>query len=171
MLSKPTNIQIADAVHIGQTTSPPRLNIHIIFTNADGTRHALSATEQLGYGLDVCVNLLVAQVVPYPLPLDEPDISSAFTRQHLLKLVARAESEIQVRIQLCRDRVSAIRAALPPKSIVLIGDHYRRWWPCPGARLAKQLRRDGHKVILVDSGAPLSELLKHEHPDFIQRIS
>ncbi len=175
MTSNSPNVLIAEAVHTGQTNPPPRLNLHVIFTNPAGTRCALSATEKFGEGLDICVNLVVAQVVPYPLPLDEPDISRAFTTRHLLQLVAAAESDIRVRVQLCRDRTSAILAALPPRSIVLIGDRGRRWWPGPGERLARRLRRDGHKVILIDSRHPsqaaalvqFNELQKHEYSDTV----
>ena len=106
-------------------------------------------------GLGIRITLLVARVVPYPLPLAEPDVPVEFT-EHLLESLAceRDDAEdMDVEIYLCRDRNETIRRALPPDSLVIVGATKRRWWPSGWftweRSLARTLRRDGRRVLVV----------------------
>jgi hypothetical protein len=54
-------------------------------------------------------------------------------------------------VRLCRDRVKCVRDALAPHSLVLIGAQKGFWLSRAEKSLAKQLRRDGHEVTLVNS--------------------
>jgi hypothetical protein len=126
---------------------PSGLPLHVIFTHPEGTRRALQAACLLGQGLQARPALIAAEVVPYPLPLESPAVPIRVTEQRL-SAIAVGHEETSVRVYLCRDRNEAIRRALPPKSIVLIGGR-RRWWPAGEQVLARVLRRDGHKVIFV----------------------
>ena len=56
-----------------------------------------------------------------------------------------------MQVYLCRDRNQTIRQALIPNSIVVIGSR-KRWWPTREQWLASLLRRDGHQVIVLDTG-------------------
>ena len=53
-------------------TPQPPLEVVVLFTTMAETRSALEAASALAHGLSARVRLLVAQVVPFPLPLSEP---------------------------------------------------------------------------------------------------
>ena len=130
---------------------PPRdagLDVHVIFTSFPRTRTALAAAASLAAGLDARVTILAAQVVPYPLPLEEPPVAVDFTEQKLWQMAIEQQSEAAVSIYLCRDREETIRRVLRPESVVVIGGR-KWWWPSEEHHLAKTLRRDGHRVILA----------------------
>jgi hypothetical protein len=120
--------------------------VYVIFTDFEGTRRALQAAAQLAHDLETRFVLLAAQVVPYPLPLDDPPVAAEFTERVLSQLVSEQEAEVSVKLYLCRDRKETIRSALGPDSLVVLGTR-RRWWPGSERMLARLLRRDGHKVI------------------------
>ena len=73
-------------------------------------------------GLGARITLMVAQVVPYPLPLAAPDVPVEFT-ERLLESIAPGDTTVE--IYLCRDRNETIRRALPPDSVVIVGA--RKW--------------------------------------------
>ena len=114
------------------------------------TEASLHAAGQWAGDLGGRLTLLVAEVVPYPLPLDCPAISREFTESRLAQLAARQEVETSVKVFLCRDRNRTIRQELTPRSIVVIGSR-KRWWPTREKWLAALLRRDGHQVIVIDT--------------------
>ena len=126
----------------------PQLNVHVIFTNLKATRAALQTARELASDLGARIIVLVAQVVPYPLPLAEPPIPVAFTEQALLRMAGEQDVETSIQVRLCRDRLQAIQEALRPHSVVVIG---RRWWSLGERILAWTLRRDGHHLIHANS--------------------
>jgi hypothetical protein len=103
-------------------------------------------------GLGARITLMVARVVPYPLPLAEPDVPVEFT-ERLLESLAVAVEDTTVEIYLCRDRNETIRRALPPDSLVILGARKWRWWPSwlpsRDSQLARLLRQDGRRVLVV----------------------
>ena len=127
----------------------PNLQLYVIFTNQEGTKGALKAANCLANDLDTRVVILVPQVVPYPLSLEHPPVAAEFTERALSQLAREQELEVTIKIYLCRDRNETIRHALTPDSLVVIGTQ-KRWWPNRDRMLARLLKRDGHKVILVD---------------------
>ena len=127
------------------------LQLHVIFTGLKETEASLDAAGQLARDLGGRVTLLVADVVPYPLELDRPSVPAEFTEKQLSQLAGKQEVETTVKVFLCRDRNQTIRQALIPNSIVVIGSR-KRWWPTPEQWLASLLRRDGHQVIVLDTG-------------------
>jgi len=132
----------------------PGLDVHVIFTTFPRTRAALAAAASLAAGLQARVTILAAQVVPYPLPLEEPPVAIDFTEQKLWQMAAEQESGAAVAIYLCRDREETIRQVLRPESVVVLGGR-KWWWPTEETHLAKILRRDGHRVILPSTQPPL----------------
>jgi hypothetical protein len=102
--------------------------------------------------LDATLTLLAAQVVPYPVPLDEPLVSREFTERVLSRLAAESDLATVATVLLCRDRNDALRAELRPQSLVVIGSA-RRWMPRRDASLVKLLRRDGHSVFIASQRA------------------
>ena len=127
------------------------LQLHVIFTGLKETEASLGAAGQLARDLGGRLTLLVAEVVPYPLPLDCPPVPAEFTEKVLSQLAGKQEVETRVQVYLCRDRNQTIRQALIPNSIVVIGSR-KRWWPTREQWLASLLRRDGHQVIVLDTG-------------------
>ena len=128
----------------------PGLNVHVIFTNAESARTALRVAGKLARDLGARVTVLVAQVVPYPLPLEKPPVAIEFTEQVLQGLVSEEEVETAIEVRLCRDSEETIREALAPESVVVMSRR-GRWWPVREWMLAWKLRRDGHHVIYADS--------------------
>src|SRR4051812_39242456 len=145
------------AIHVSELTpAPPRadgsgLQLHVIYTGPRTTRASLRGAGVLARDLGARLKLLVARVVPYPLPLDSPPASSGFTEASLDTLAAECGVELDVKILLCRDREETIPAWLPPGCIVVIGRR-RRWGPGSSRRLIRAVRRDGRHVIVVDGG-------------------
>ncbi|MBZ5676528.1 MAG: universal stress protein [Acidobacteriia bacterium] len=149
----------------GSQPAPPdvsensrKLDLQVIFTDLPKTAAALAKARSMARGLGARITLMVARVVPYPLPLAEPDVPVEFT-EHLLEPLAREQdnarddADIAIEIYLCRDRSETIRRAVPPDSLVIVGAPKRRWWPSgwfPWERsLARMLRRDGRRVLVV----------------------
>jgi hypothetical protein len=127
-----------------------RLDLKVIFTDLPKTAAALAAARSLARGLGVRITLLVAQVVPYPLPLAAPDISAEFTERTIESI---AVEDTTVEIYLCRDRNETICRALPPDSLVIVGARKRRWlpswWPSRDRQLTRILRQNGQRVLVV----------------------
>jgi hypothetical protein len=131
-----------------------KLDLKVIFTDLPQTAAALAAARTLAQGLGAHVTLMVARVVPYPLPLAEPDVPVEFT-EHVLESLAceRNDADTTIEILLCRDRNETLRRAVPPDSLVIVGAHKSRWWtswlPSRERSLASMLRRDGRRVLVV----------------------
>jgi hypothetical protein len=144
-------------IHVSELTpAPPRgdesgLRLHVIYTGPETTRASLKGAGVLARDLGARLELLVARVVPYPLPLDSPPASSGFTDASLDALAAECGVEADVRVLLCRDREETIPRWLPAGCVAVIGRR-RRWGPGSFRRLIRAVRRDGHHVIVVDGG-------------------
>src|ERR1700674_5300599 len=124
----------------------PGLNVHVVCTNLEDAnlesiRAAHRAAGKLARDLGARVTVLVAQVVPYPLPLERSPIPIEFTERAMLRMVSEEEVETAIEVRLCRDSEETIREALAPESVVVIGRR-RRWWPIRERMLAWRLRRD-----------------------------
>jgi hypothetical protein len=88
-------------------------------------------------------------VVPYPLPLESPQVSKEFNERRFQTIACRSRIETRVEIYACRDREDAFCQALQAEALVAMGVH--RSWRSPGEKaLARKLRKKGHQVILVD---------------------
>jgi len=128
--------------------SEPRLNISVVFTSTESTLAALKKADALASSLGACITLVVAQKVPFPLPLDEPPVSGRWNEDRLGRLAGDCPLNTTVNIFLCRDRLETLRSVLPSGSIVVVGCRNQRWFSME-ARLARALRRIGHEVILT----------------------
>jgi hypothetical protein len=126
------------------------LNISVVFTSVDATLTALKEAARLAANLSAHITLLVPQVVPYPLPLETPPVLLDWNERRFRVIAAESQVETTVQIYLCRDRLEALGVVLFPGSVVVIGAR-KRWWPTRERRLARQLRRSGHEVILTET--------------------
>ena len=127
-----------------------RLDVFVVFTSVDLTLHALKQAAALAERLESRITLVVPQVVPYPLPLTSPPVLLDFNERRFSALAGQSPVETTVCIFLCRDRWEALQAALKPRSLVVIGGR-KGWWLRPEKRLARQLRRAGHEVVVVET--------------------
>ena len=87
-----------------------KLDLKVIFTDLSRTAAALKTARAMASGLSARITVLLAQVVPYPLPLAAPPVSVEFTRR-LLESVA-ADENTKFEILLCRDRYETLHDAL-----------------------------------------------------------
>jgi hypothetical protein len=129
------------------------LSLTVIHTTADGTLAALKAAASLAKNLDERLGLIMTEVVPFRLPLEQPRRSVEFLKQLQEGLVAQAglkSKEILVQICVCRDTREALGRLLPTPSLVVLGGR-RNWWPSREQRLETFLSRLGHQVVLVNA--------------------
>src|SRR5579862_9718955 len=75
-----------------------KFDLHVIFTNPSGTRSTLEAAVEMARDLGARITVLVAHVVPYPLPLAEPSVSIDFIERTLESMASgpRVETSISV---------------------------------------------------------------------------
>ena len=126
-----------------------KLDLKVIFTDIHKTAAALATARTMARGLGAHITLMVAQVVPYPLPLSAPDVPVEFLKRMLASITSNDVGDTSLEIYLCRDRHETIRRALPPDSLVIVGVRKLRWWPSWERHLARMLRKDGRRVVAV----------------------
>lgn len=124
------------------------MEIVVLHTTVAETLAALKTAAQLADGLSARIRLLVLEVVPYPLPLDRPNVPLPFTRRRFRTLATNSAVETNVDIHLVRDPDKTIESVLEPHSVVVMGAH-RSWWPSAHTRVAKRLERMGHQVVFA----------------------
>ena len=127
-----------------------RFECSVVFTSYDATIAALKMAAALASGLSARIALVVPQVVPYPLPLENPQVVLEFTQKRLGEVASDIPVETTIRHYLCRDRLVTLSAVLKPGSIVVIGTR-KKWLPTREKTLARRLRRFGHDVILTET--------------------
>jgi hypothetical protein len=124
------------------------LEIVVLHTTTKGTLRALGVAADLAKGL-ARIRLLVVQVVPYPLPLDTPQVSTEFMQHQFRTVASNTTVETYVDIRLGRDKGNVLALTLEPRSVIVVACQ-RRWWTTEESRLAKRLERLGHQVVFVD---------------------
>ena len=122
------------------------MEIVVLHTTVAETLEALKTAARLATGLSARIRLLVLEVVPYPLPLDRPNVPLPFTKRRFRTLAANSSVETNVDIHLVRDPHKAIESVLEPHSVIVTGAQ-RSWWPNARTRVAKRLERLGHQVV------------------------
>ena len=126
--------------------SSREIDLQVIFTDLPKTAAALATARTMARGLGARITLVAAQVVPFPLPLADPDVPVEFTERALQSI---AVEDTTIEIYLCRDRNETIRRALRADSVVIVGARKWRWWPSWERQLTRVLRRDGRRVLVV----------------------
>jgi hypothetical protein len=133
------------------TPADPRgdspLEVVVLHTTTSATLQALRTAARLAEGLAARIRLLVLEVVPYPLSVSEPPVSSEFAHRHFRTVALETKIETDVDIRLGRDRAQMLESALKPHSLVVMAAR-TGWWPNAEKRLAKRLERTGHHVVV-----------------------
>jgi len=123
----------------------PDLEIVVPFTTPQLTRAALREAERLSAGLRAHVHLIKVQVVPYPLDLRHSPVSLDFLRDQLMAMPCDLPAIVD--IHFARDTHPALTAAMKPGAVIVLTSK-RRPWRTREERLAAQLRRAGHEVLM-----------------------
>jgi hypothetical protein len=131
-----------------QALSQRDLEVTVLYTTIKGTLEALKTAADLAEGLGARIRLLVPQVVPYPLPIDEPPVVTRRLARQFRTLALDSRIPTRIEIRLCRDRWEMLEHSLRPGSLVVLGGRHR-WWPTPERRLAKKLTERGHQVAFA----------------------
>jgi hypothetical protein len=127
------------------------LEVVALFTTEPATVLALQTAAKLASGLSARIRLVVPQVVPYPLPIEEPQANSCVFSRRICAIAGRAGVECMIDIRLCREREVAIEQALPARSIVVIGSR-PRWWSFRDRTLLKRLLHEGRQIAYAEGG-------------------
>jgi hypothetical protein len=131
-----------------ESAPPPAFAVTVLYTNVRATLAALRRAASLARDLGATIRILNVRTVPYPLPLDKPPVDREVVARNISTL---ADGQpIPTRIEICfgRDVVESLLLSLSPNSIVLVGSKIS-WWRPKERKLAKQLARHGHQIILV----------------------
>jgi hypothetical protein len=123
------------------------LEVIVLHTTTKATLQALRTAARLAEGLAARIRLLVLETVPYPLPLNSPQVPMEFTHRHFRTVALETKIETDVDIRLGRDKVQMLESALKPHSLVVMAAK-SGWWPSAEKRLAKRLERIGHHVVV-----------------------
>ncbi|MEO8592885.1 MAG: hypothetical protein ABI759_06175 [Candidatus Solibacter sp.] len=132
------------------TDAESRLNISVVFTSVEATLQALKRAGTLASPLGGHITLVVPQIVPYPLPLASPPVLLDWNERRFHVMASESPVDTKVMLYLCRDRLETLSRVLAPHSLVVVGGR-KRWWPTAERRLARQLRRAGHEVIVTET--------------------
>ena len=152
MLGSRDFIRSSDSSH---SAGASRITIFVLFTGVRKTLDALWSAGRLARDLDAHIEIIVPQIVPYPLPLDEPPVLRSFWKHRYRTIVEQAGIDTSIHVCLCREPREAVDRLLTAGSIVVIGTR-RRWWPTREYRFGRWLRTKGFHVVFVGprSGAP-----------------
>ncbi len=152
-MSTATSLEKAVGLPMGAADSSrvspdSELSVFVIFTSIHLTLKALEKAREIAKPLGASILVVAAQVVPFPLRLDEPPVPIEFIIRRFEEMAAEFPEKIEVAAYLCRDPVVAFRTILIPYCPVVIGLR-KRWWPTRYERLARKLRRAGFNLHLV----------------------
>jgi hypothetical protein len=127
-----------------------RLDVAVVFTSVEATLAALKEAGTLANSLGARITLVVPQVVPYPLPLENPPVLAEFNENRFQVMASESAVETNVQIYLCRNRYEMLTSVLKPTSIVVLCGR-KRWWPTKDELLARRLRRAGYEVVFKET--------------------
>ena len=125
-------------------------SVFVLFTSTDPTLKALEKACELAKICGGRVSVVATPVVPFPLPLDKPPVPSEFIIGRFAEQAGQFQTNISLHAYLCRNRMEALKRVLTHNSIIIIAVK-RRWWPTHDERLARQLRRAGYAVLLLET--------------------
>jgi hypothetical protein len=126
------------------------LSLTVLFTTVPGTLAALRKAARLAHQLGARIQILVACVVPYPLPIDKPGVDPEFRLRKFRTFCEQESIETRIDVRLCRDARQCIHASVRPHSLILMGGR-QSWWPLTSEKcLARSLKSVGYHVVFVD---------------------
>ena len=108
--------------------------------------------SELARNLDARIRLLVMQNVPLSWSVECPPVSLVFIEERCRQMALEcAEAfEVKIDVYLCWDKWQALRQALRPRSLIVIGGK-RRLWRSDEQKLARRLESEGHRIVFADT--------------------
>jgi hypothetical protein len=129
----------------GQAADVSALRVTVVYSYGAKTQAVFRRAAALVTQLGAEIRILAPMVVPYPLPLERPPVDPAFVIRKIVEECESAGIAATVDVRLCRDLHECVRRELEMESVVLV--RHPRPWAWNEKRLAKALRRDGHRVV------------------------
>lgn len=130
----------------GSLEAPGSFEVVVLHTSTRETLAALKSAAGLADGLGAQIRLLVLETVPYPLPVNHPQVDVEFTKCRFRTVAADARVETYVDIRVGRDYRAMLESALKPRSLIVVGGK-PGWWPTLRYRLKRRLEQQGHHVV------------------------
>jgi hypothetical protein len=123
------------------------LQIVIPYVNPELTQ---AAVRQVGVctDLNVEVNLIDIQVIPFPCPLDQPLIDKEYSQRRLEELLGQSGLPGRATLLYTRDWLQAFCQTMEPKSLVILATA-TTWWPTREKKLARTLAKAGYQVMVL----------------------
>ena len=146
-----------DAERAGETTGDVHQPLRIVvpYTSPELCKASLNAIASLSKGLRAVAVVVAVQEVPYPLPLDRPDVQPRILLRQLRALATGISCPVRIELVLARCKRDAFQRAIGPGSLVLIAAK-KHWWRTTEEKLARDLLRAGCRVELLK--LPASEI-------------
>jgi hypothetical protein len=126
-----------------------KVEVTVIFTTFELTRKAVKNAGALAMRAGARIAVVAAQVVRYPLPLDQPPVPYGFIFRRFEAVVEQLPVKTEFRVFLCRDQLQCLKSILSIDSPIVMGVR-KRFWPTRDERLAHKLRRAGYDVTLIE---------------------
>jgi len=101
-------------------TRAGEFRVFVVHTSRELTKASLGAISALTRNLSARVTLLAVQIVPFPLQLDQPDVSPQFVEQELATLAREAYAPVDVQVVLARDLEIGLQWVLTPGAVVVV---------------------------------------------------
>ena len=130
-------------------SAPAEMQVVIPHRAPKLTKAALKYASTLANDLNARVRLIDVHVVPYGLPLDEPDVNPKHAERKLRNLALETDLRVSAEVVYARDWEQGFRRVLSPSSVVLMAIQ-RQWWRTTEKRLAARLRKLGHQVVWIE---------------------
>jgi hypothetical protein len=99
---KPVGIRIRDA-ELPRISPEPGLSVFVVFTSIKWTLKALEKAREIARPQGADVQVVAVQVVPYPLPLDEPHVPFEFVARRLEEEAGEFPEKTRISAYLCRN--------------------------------------------------------------------
>src|SRR4029079_13882119 len=97
------------------------LPVFVVATTDEGTLAALNAARSFSSGFASSITLIVPHVIPYPLAIDDPLVPISFSIARFAKLTAQCDTELTLRVCLCRPGDFHLESVMPADVVVLVG--------------------------------------------------
>ena len=126
------------------------LHLYVVATTDEGTLAALHAARAFSCGFAPTITLVVPHVVPYPQAIDHPLVPVSFSIARFAKLSADIDTELSLRICVCRPGDFRFDTVLPMDGVVLVGGTRGFLRRSREQRLVDRLAARGRRALFVD---------------------
>jgi hypothetical protein len=132
-----------------EVSRPDTGHVTVLFTELGATLKALAVARGLGRALGAGVSVVALQTPTYQPRGVAASSSASDVELETLQSRLRAAGDVRVRVFAAPHTNEALRLALAPGSLVVLGGR-RRWWPTAASHLHHLLEALGHYVVFVD---------------------